>query len=142
MKELTKSSRINRALQVIQHTNQGLTVIDACREAGMPRSSYYYIVKSNPDAFIEAQEIIRISNMEQLAAIVVSKVHILERMIQDGLAEETSPRDRVSILREMDRQMDKLMDSLQLDNLYEMKAVDFLKQGPETSKQESKFSAG
>lgn len=142
MKELTKSSRINRALQVIQHTNQGMTVMDACREIGMPRSSYYYIVKSNPDAFIEAQEIIRISNMEQLAAIVVSKVHILERMIQDGLAEETSPRDRVSILREMDRQMDKLMDSLQLDNLYEMKAVDFLKQGPETSKQESKFSAG
>ena len=142
MKELMKSSRINRALQVIQHTNQGMTVMDACREVGMPRSSYYYIVKSNPDAFIEAQEIIRISNMEQLAAIVVSKVHILERMIQDGLAEETSPRDRVSILREMDRQMDKLMDSLQVDNQVEAEAVDFLKQGPETSKQESKFSAG
>ena len=142
MKELTKSSRINRALQVIQHTNQGMTVIEACREVGMPRSSYYYILKSNPDAFIEAQEIIRISNMEQLAAIVVSKVHILERMIQDGLAEETSPRERIAILREMDRQMDKLMDSLKVDKPAEVKAADFLKQGPETLKQDSRFFTG
>ena len=142
MKELAKTSRINRALQVIQHANNGMTVSDACTEVGLPRSSFYYIVNNNPDAFLEAQEIIRMSNMEQLAAIVVSKMHILERMIQDGLAEETSPRERIAILREMDRQMDQLMDSLQLDKQVGVKAVDFLRLEPETSKQDSKFSAG
>ena len=141
MKELAKTSRINRALQVIQHANDGMTVSDACTEVGLPRSSFYYIVNNNPDAFLEAQEIIRMSNMEQLAAIVVSKMHILERMIQDGLAEETSPRERIAILREMDRQMDQLMEALHINDQDVTEAAKFLKQGPTTIVQESRLSA-
>jgi hypothetical protein len=35
MKALTKASRVNTALQVIQHMNAGMNVVEACHMAGM-----------------------------------------------------------------------------------------------------------
>jgi hypothetical protein len=37
MKGITKTSRSNNALQVIQHMSAGMSVVDACRLVGMPR---------------------------------------------------------------------------------------------------------
>lgn len=139
MKELAKTSRINRALQVIQYANDGMTVSDACTEVGLPRSSFYYIVINNPDAFLEVQEIIRAGNLHQLASIVLKKVHIVEKMIQDGLADDTSPQERIAILREMDRQMDQLMEALHINDQNVTEAAEFLKQGPKTAMQESRL---
>jgi hypothetical protein len=39
MKAIAKTSRVNPALQVIQHMNNGMTVIAACKEVGIPRST-------------------------------------------------------------------------------------------------------
>jgi hypothetical protein len=50
--------------------NSGMTVVDACREVGMPRRSFYYIVEHNPRAIADIQTIIDISNREQLALIL------------------------------------------------------------------------
>ena len=41
MKDITKASRVNSALQVIQHMNDGLTVVAARKEVGMPRSTFH-----------------------------------------------------------------------------------------------------
>jgi len=51
----------------------GLSVVDACRMVGMPRSSFYYIVENNPEAIAEAQAIIEANNREQLGLILASK---------------------------------------------------------------------
>ena len=53
---------MNTALQVIQHMNAGMTVVEACRELGIARSSFYYIVENNPEAIAEFQVIIDASN--------------------------------------------------------------------------------
>ena len=53
MQSLAKASRLNAALQVIQHMNAGMTVVEACREVGIARSSFYYIVENNPEAMAE-----------------------------------------------------------------------------------------
>ena len=66
MKSLAKASRTSTALQVIQHMNAGMTVVEACREVGMARSSFYYIIENNPEAIAEIQDIINASNREQL----------------------------------------------------------------------------
>ena len=71
MKTLAKSSRVNSALQVIQHINTGMTVVEACEEVGIPRSSFYYIVKNNPDAIAEIQDLIDTNNREQLSLILL-----------------------------------------------------------------------
>jgi hypothetical protein len=66
MKSIGKVTRINNALQVIQHMHDGLNVVEACRMVGMPRSSFYYIVEKNPEEIAEAQAIIEANNREQL----------------------------------------------------------------------------
>ena len=67
MKTLTKASRINNAIQVVQYMNNGMTVVEACKAVGMPRSSFYYIMENNPDAFAKMQAHIDANNREQLA---------------------------------------------------------------------------
>lgn len=64
MKSITKASRINAVTQVIQHMNNGMTVVEAYREVGMARSSFYYIVENNPQAIADIQEIIDANNRE------------------------------------------------------------------------------
>ena len=56
MKALTKASRVNIAMQVVQHMTSGMTVVDACQVVGMPRSSFYDIVEKNPDVYPAKQD--------------------------------------------------------------------------------------
>ena len=97
MKSLAKSCRLNTALQVIQHMNAGMTVVEACREMGMARSTFYYIVENNPEAIAEVQDIINASNREQLGLMLLSKNELLRKVIEDGLSDKTKPRDRLAI---------------------------------------------
>jgi ERCC4-related helicase len=138
MKSLAKASRINAVTQVIQYMNNGMKVVDACREVGMPRSSFYYIVEHNPRAIADIQAIIDISNREQLALILHNKMEIFEKIIQDGLSDKTSPRARLAIYMKLTQLADELMDTLQRD---EAPNVDFLLTGPKLVKAESRFAS-
>lgn len=91
MKSITKASRINTAVQVIQYMNAGISVVEACKAVGMPRSSFYCIMDNNPDALAEAQELIDISNREQLGLIFLTKTEMLRRVIVDGLSTVAPP---------------------------------------------------
>jgi hypothetical protein len=97
MKSLAKASRVNTAMQVIQHMNEGMSVVEACQTVGMPRSSFYYIVENNPEAIAEFQDIINASNREQLGLMLLSKNALLRKVIEDGLSDKTKPRDRLAI---------------------------------------------
>ena len=97
MKSLAKASRMNTALQVIQHKNPGMTVVEACQTVGMPRSSFYYIVENNPEAITEVQAIIDANNREQLGLIPLSKTEMLRKIIEDGIPDATKPKDRLAI---------------------------------------------
>jgi len=61
--------------------NSGMTVVEACREVGMARSSFYYIVENNPQAIADIQTIIDASNREQLILILQHKMEIFEKII-------------------------------------------------------------
>jgi ACT domain-containing protein len=138
MKSLTKDSPVKTALQVIQYMNAGMSVVEACKAVGMPRSSFYYIVEKNPEAIADIQKIIDISNREQLVLILQHKMEILENIIQDGLSEKTSPRSRLAIYIKLTQLTDELMDSLQRDNNQD---VDFLMTGPKLVKVESRVAS-
>src|SRR4030042_7151465 len=138
MKSHTKATRINAVTQVIQHVNSGMKVVDACREVGMPRRSFYYIVEHNPGAIADIQAIIDINNREQLVLILQHKMEIFEKIIQDGLSDKTSPRARLAIYMKLTQLTDELMDTLQRD---EAPNVDFLLTGPKLVKAESRFAS-
>jgi hypothetical protein len=138
MKSITKASRINAVTQIIQYMNSGMTVVDACREVGMPRSSFYYIVEHNPRAIADIQSIIDINNREQLAMILQHKIEIFEKIIQDGISEKTSPRARLAIYMKLTQLTDELMESLQRE---ETPDIDFTLTGPKLVLAESRFSS-
>jgi len=58
MKSLTKATRVNTALQVMQRMNNDMTIVDACREVGDLRSAFNDICKRNSEAIAKVQEII------------------------------------------------------------------------------------
>jgi len=140
MKSITKSSRINNALQVIQYLNSGMTVVEACRAVGIPRSSYYDIMSKNPEAIAEIRAIIDANNREQLGLILSRRNEILKKIILEGLAEDTAPRDRLAIFKALNELDKDLTNKIETESQMESNALDFLKHGPITRLQESRFS--
>jgi hypothetical protein len=138
MKAITKASRINAVTQVIQYMNSGMTVVDACQEVGMPRSTFYYMVDNNPEAIASIQAVIDITNREQLGLILEHRLEILEKIIQDSLSEKTSPRARLAIYMKLTKLTDDLMDSLQREDDQD---INFLLAGPKLVQVESRFSS-
>ena len=141
MKSITKASRINNAIQVVEYMNIGMTVVEACKAVGMPRSSFYYIMVNNPDAFAEMQARIDANNREQLAMIQLSKTEMLRRIIQDGLSADTKPKDRLAIYLKLSELDNKMSQTLQVENEADNSIHELLKQGPKTSVQVSRYSA-
>jgi hypothetical protein len=114
-----------------------MTVVEACREVGMARSSFYYIVENNPQAIADIQAFIDTNNREQLVLILLHRMEIFEKVIQDGLSEKTSPRARLAIYMKLTQLTDELMESLQRE---EAPDIDFLLTGPKQVLAESRFS--
>ena len=140
MKALTKSTRVNSAIQVLQRMNDGMTVVDACNEVGMPRSTYYDIVNKNPEMITEFQEMVTANEREQLGIILLHKNQILQKIIQDGLSDETAPWDRLAIYRGLSELVDNLSQNLQIESQAAAEANKFLKQGPVLRKMESRLT--
>jgi len=141
MKSLAKSARVNTALQVIQHMNNGMTVAEACSAVGIPRSSYYYLVEHHPEAMAEVQAIIDTNNREQLGLILLSKTEMLQKIIEDGLSDGTKPKDRLAIYMKLNELADALTDTLHIDSQISKDAHEFLKRGPHLIHATSKLTA-
>lgn len=135
-----KTARTNMAIQVIQHVNEGITVINACREVGIPRSSFYYIYQSNPRAIAEIQDVITENSRRELMIILLNKTQILERVIEEGLADTTKPRERLAILKTLNEQLDKLTETLRVSNQDNSIVSEFLN-GPTLQPGINRFSA-
>ena len=140
MASIKQQIRTNRALRVIQHSNDGMTIVEACREVGIPRSTFYYFVNTNPDAIATFQEMQMLASLEQFAIILANQVAILERVIQDGLADTTKPRQRLAIYKELVKRSDEIMESLHMSRTHNSGDVDFLN-GPTLIPAQSRFSA-
>ena len=78
--------------------NEGMTVIDACQEIGIPRSSFYCIVQKTSLAIAEFQDIIDARNLHQLGLILQAKAEILREVIEDDIS-TTKSRDRMAIYK-------------------------------------------
>jgi hypothetical protein len=141
MKDIAKTSRVNTALQVFQHMNDGMTVIAACKEVGIPRSTFYDVVKKNPEAVTEYQEIVDANYRHQLGLILFHKTEILEKVIEDGLSDNTAPRERLAIYKALNELEYGLTDALRIESQAAAEAHEFLKQGPVTSQKVSRLTA-
>ncbi len=141
MKALTAASRVNSAKQVMQHMNSGMTVTDACKEVGIPRSSYYHLINTHPEAMAEYQEMADANALHQFGLILSHNTQILEKIIEDALSDDTTPRDRLAIFKMLTDMGEKLSQETQIDSQHEAAAHEFLKRGPTTSPMKSRLTA-
>jgi hypothetical protein len=118
-----------------------MTIDDACREVGVPRSTFHDICKRNPDAVAKVQEIIEANAQQQLGLILSHKTEILQKVISDGLADTTKPKDRLAIYKTLSELLDGLTQSLEIDNNLEREAADFLSRGPILHKATSRLTS-
>ena len=121
--------------------NDGMTVVDACEEVGIPRSTYYDIIKNNPEVIAEYQEMVEANAKEQLGMILLHKNQILQKIIEDGLSDGTSPKDRLAIYKGLNELVDNLSQNLQIESQAAKEAHEFLKRGPTTRHQVSRLTA-
>ena len=140
MKSLAKAARVNKAIEVIQHMNKGMTVVDACQEVSLPRSSYYDVIKKNPEAIAEYHELVQLNARQQLGMILSHKTEILGKIIDDGMAENTAPRDRLAIYKALNELDDKLSSAIETESQAAEYLYDSLK-GPKLERQESSLTA-
>ena len=125
----------------MQHMNSSMTVVDACKEVGIPRSTYYHLVKTHPEAMAEYQEMVEANARMQLGLILSSKTQILEKVIEDAMSEETSPRDRLAIYKTLSELGEGISQISRKQDQIEAAAQEFLKRGANSIRQKSRFIA-
>ncbi len=75
------------------------TKLSAEVEASMPRSTYYDVVKKNPEAVTEYQEVVDANARHQLGMILFHKTETLQKFIEDGLSKGIPPRERLALYK-------------------------------------------
>ena len=93
-----------------------MSIVKACQEAGISRSTFYYFTSRNPDAIASFQDMQLVAAAQQFALILDNQIEILELVIQDGLADTTKPRQRVAILKQLDKRLAELFELLRSHN--------------------------
>jgi hypothetical protein len=66
---------------------------------------------------------------------------ILHKVIQDGLSDDTSPRERLAIYKTLDELTGKLRNALQVERESAKAPHEFLKQGPVARLQKSRLTS-
>jgi ACT domain-containing protein len=141
MNEITRTSRVNTALLVIQRMNEGLTVKEACLEVGMPRSTFYHILAHDHEAIAIFQDMVIANDRVNLWTILANQVNILQKLIEDGLADTTKPKDRLAIYKALGEMLEKLSQKLLTECHYDEHSTEVLR-GPTLRPGISRFVAG
>ena len=115
--------------------------IGTYKEVEIPQSTYYDIIKTNPDAIAQTQEIIDANNRYQLGMVLYHNNEILQKMTDDGLTEDTSPGERVAIHKYLKDILNDQGGAVRELSEIEKRAQEFLRQGPSLSKQPSRLTA-
>ena len=111
-----RTARINKARQVFLLIDKDYHVNAACREVGIPRSTFYDICVKNPQLLADHQESLDEMSRVEYFMILTKKEAILEKVLEDGLADTTNPRARLAISINLDERTDTLKDRFAVNN--------------------------
>jgi hypothetical protein len=136
MVSVKKAIRQNQALQVIQHSTNGMSIVKACQEVGIPRSTFYGFCKRNADLVATFQQMQIESGMRQLALILGNQFDILECVIRDAFDDATTPRQRLAIYKYLIKRMDDLVETVHVNSGNDAD-IDELLKGPKLVQAES-----
>ncbi len=140
LSELTISTRKARALEVVRlMTTEGLTQEQACQQAGITPETFRRYRDEDPEGLQFFQELLAQTTRNALAMVLSNRGTILQRLIDDALAETTKPGERVAIFRAMEKHLRELAEEARLNSGDAGAAEDVLG-GPSLSPAQSRFS--
>ena len=140
MAPIKKQIRTNQALQVIKHSNDGMSISQACREAHIARSTFYLFCERNPDVIANFQELQQAHAIEELLIILGNRNKMVELMCEDAVSEKTKPLKRLRIIQYMDKRMEELDYNLRTNSpRASQEEVTAMLTGPELRPGKSRF---
>ena len=134
-----KVVRTNQALEVIRLSTDGMSIVKACQEAGIPRSTFYYFYSNYPELFAESQEMIESIEREEFIAILTRRLVILDKIIEDALSDKTKPRQRLAAYKLLMERLERLWEKVVRDSMDNDEIVELLS-GPTLIQGKSRFS--
>jgi ACT domain-containing protein len=126
MKTAARSIRINKATEVLRLANGGSSIVAACKKVGISRSSFYEICNNEAELFGDLQERLTETNREALIIILAKRNELLCQIIRDALSDEATPMERLMIFKEMEKQLEKLIRMVRLEDGDNEAAADVL----------------
>ena len=115
MKAIVKASQLETIFQIIQNMFNGMTVSEACKAVGMPRSTFYYFMANNPEKVAEINALLQETLSQQATLLLIGKTEMLQKLIENGLSDKYTPKSRLDFYRKLDLLLDQLIIGLQLD---------------------------
>lgn len=138
----TEIKRTTQVLQVMQLTFEDpqKKIEDACEEVGIAPRTYYYWVKRDPDALRAVREFLAETQKVELSFLSAAVTKINMQLANVALNNETEPADRLKIAKYLSAEAEKLQRTYQVTAGSE-DAAEFLKEGPQLTKQTSRFAS-
>ncbi len=115
MASVAKTLRKNKALRVLEKTNEGLPVVQACKEVGMKRSTFYNLIDRDPQILIDFQEKLDEVRLQNLFLITISQTKLLERAIEKGFSDNAKLPDLIKLIQMLEDVGDKLAAGLRIN---------------------------
>lgn len=123
----------------MQFEEPSRTIVELCEEVDLNRRTYYRRLDEAHEVLDALRNFMIKSQKSQMAMIASSQEKILEEMIISVLRDKTDNDERVKVMKYLDDRLDLLQDNLGTKPGQEEKAAAFLREGPKTKKQESRF---
>ena len=88
MLTLAKDAREYQVRQVIEKTDDGTSTSKACREIGIPRSTFYYFINMHPEVLVQVKQLFVQDQIETFLSVMEMSRKVLDR-IEEQLANDT-----------------------------------------------------
>jgi len=96
--------------------NEGMSITAACQMVGIPRSTFYAIYNREPESIETLQKELIQTTQDQIGIILGKRVQLLERLLDEAMAEGTKTSDRLAIYRTVENSLRDLVQEARLDH--------------------------
>ncbi len=143
MTDHSSITKVEAAQQVLCKVSEGMSVTDACKEVGIPRSTYYAYLEKHPEIIPENKDALILLSRKRLGMFKYSQPEITKKLIDEALSDETSPRGRIALNKELERTSEKLEEEMRIQGVggYD-EAPEMLGELPKLTIQKSKLGPG
>jgi len=114
--------------------------VDACKEIGLSRSTFYYIFNREREALSEFQELVKANRNETFLMILETQTTLLQKTIEAAMSDDTKLKDRLVVLKVLDDMRVNLFEALRMDTFSNKVSVETFR-GPTLRPGKSTFTA-